>query len=164
MDSPRREIHGPSHSAYSSSHFRVVCYYGVLANKIKPWFKRVSGKLFGRIKQVSKLVCWREHLISFTGKDPFRCPICRREMKLVEVAYFERNQSLWPSTTQRNYFSTIMSKHRIQMFRYGEPNNLATYEILCLFSNFAPVCGFISGFSYFISIYLSLFFSPPPKK
>ena len=70
-------------------HFRVVRYYGVLANKIKPWFKRVLGKLFRRIKQVSKLVCWRERLISFTGKDPLRCPICRREMKLVEVAYFE---------------------------------------------------------------------------
>ena len=70
-------------------HFRVVRYYGVLATRIKPLFKRILGKLFRRIKQMTKLVSWRERLISFTGKDPLRCPICRREMKLVEVAYFE---------------------------------------------------------------------------
>ena len=70
-------------------HFRVVHYYGVLATRIKPLFKRALGKLFRRIKQMTKLVSWRERLISSTGKDPLRCPICRREMKLVEVGYFE---------------------------------------------------------------------------
>lgn len=35
-------------------HFRVVHYYGVLASRIKPWFKRILKKLFHRMKQMTK--------------------------------------------------------------------------------------------------------------
>lgn len=69
-------------------HFRVVRYYGALATRTKPLFKRILGKLFRIMKQITKLAHLRECLISFTGKDPLRCPLCQREMKLVEVAYF----------------------------------------------------------------------------
>jgi len=57
-------------------HFRVVRYYGALATRAKPLFK--------------KILRWRERLSSFTGKDPLRCPICQRKMELVEVAYFSK--------------------------------------------------------------------------
>ncbi|MCL0088063.1 transposase [Dehalococcoidia bacterium] len=71
-------------------HFRVVRYFGVLATKTKAFFKRILKKLFRRMKQMTDFASWRERLISFTGKDPLRCPICQQEMKLVEVAYFSR--------------------------------------------------------------------------
>ena len=35
-------------------HFRVVRYYGALATRTKPLFKRILGKLFRRMKQISK--------------------------------------------------------------------------------------------------------------
>lgn len=71
-------------------YFRVFRYYRALATRNKPWFKRILGKLFHRMKQITKLASWRERLISFTGKNPLRYPICQREMKSVEVAYFSR--------------------------------------------------------------------------
>ncbi|MCL0064165.1 transposase [Dehalococcoidia bacterium] len=71
-------------------HFRVVRYFGVLATKTKAFFKRILKKLFRRMKQMTDFASWRERLISFTGKDPLRCPICQQEMKLVEVTYFSR--------------------------------------------------------------------------
>jgi len=68
-------------------HFKVVCYYGALASRTNPVFKGVLKKLFRRMEQMTKSAPWRERLISLTGKDPLRCPICQREMELVEVAY-----------------------------------------------------------------------------
>ena len=76
-------------------HFRVVRYYGALATRTKPLFKRILSKLFRRMKEMVKFDRWRERITSFTGKDPLRCPICQREMELVEVAYFSwRTDSL----------------------------------------------------------------------
>jgi len=71
-------------------HFRQVRYYGALATRTKPLFKRILSKLFRRMKEMVKSTRWREHITSFTGKDPLRCPICHRGMELVEVAYFSK--------------------------------------------------------------------------
>jgi len=71
-------------------YFRVVRYYGALATRTKPLFKRILSKLFRRMKEMAKFTRWRKRIISFTGKDPLRCPICHREMELVEVAYFSK--------------------------------------------------------------------------
>ena len=71
-------------------HFRVVRYYGALATRTKPLFKRILSKLFRRMKEMAKFTRWRERITSFTGKDPLRSSICQREMELVEVAYFSR--------------------------------------------------------------------------
>lgn len=71
-------------------HFRVVRYYGALATRTKPLFKRILSKLFRRMKEMANFTRWRERITSFTGKDPLRCPICQRKMELVEVAYFSR--------------------------------------------------------------------------
>jgi len=69
-------------------HFRVVRYYGALANRVKGLFKKTLKKLFRRMKQMADFDSWRQRITAFTGKDPLRCPLCQREMKLVEVAYF----------------------------------------------------------------------------
>jgi len=69
-------------------HFRVVRYYGALANRTKRLFKKTLKKLFRRMKQMVEFDSWRQRMTAFTGKDPLRCPLCQREMKLVEVAYF----------------------------------------------------------------------------
>ena len=74
-------------------HFRGVRYYGALANRTKPLFKRILRKIFRKMKEMPKFLPWRERLISFTGKDPLRCPIYQKEMKLVEVAYFSRKSN-----------------------------------------------------------------------
>jgi len=71
-------------------HFRVVRYYGALATRTKPLFKKVLSKLFHKMKEIPEFTRWREHLSSFTGKDLRRCPICQRKMELVEVAYFSK--------------------------------------------------------------------------
>lgn len=36
-----------------TQYFRVVRYYGALATITKPWFNRILGKLFCRMKQIS---------------------------------------------------------------------------------------------------------------
>jgi len=77
-------------------HFRVVRYYGALATKAKPLFKRILSKLFRRMKEMAKFDRWRQRITSFTGKDPLRCPICQREMELVEIAYFSKESGSPP--------------------------------------------------------------------
>jgi len=69
-----------------SHHFRVVGYYGAFASRIKPFFKKVPKKLCRRMNQMIKGDSWRQRLIAFTGKDPLCCPICQRQLGLVEVA------------------------------------------------------------------------------
>ena len=71
-------------------HFRVVRYYGALATKTEPLFKRILSKLFRRMKEMAKFTRWRERLTSHTGKDPLRPSLCQRKMELVEVAYFSK--------------------------------------------------------------------------
>ncbi len=72
--------------------FRVVRYYGALATRTKPLVEKLLKKLARRMKQMIKFDSWRRRLADFTGKDPLRCPICQREMELVEVAYYSRKK------------------------------------------------------------------------
>jgi hypothetical protein len=58
-----------------------------LANRTKRLFKKALKKLFRRMNQMIEFDSWRHRIMAFTGKDPLRCPICQREMKLVEVAF-----------------------------------------------------------------------------
>jgi len=71
-------------------HFRQVRYYGALATRTKPFFKRILSKLFRRMKEIAKFDHWRERITRFTGKDPLRSSFFQRKMKLVEVAYFSK--------------------------------------------------------------------------
>jgi len=67
-----------------------VHYYGALATRTKPLFKRILSKLFRRMKEIAKFTHCRERITSFIGKDPLRSSLCQREMQLVAVAYFSR--------------------------------------------------------------------------
>lgn len=70
--------------------FRQVRYSGILANRTKSRFKKELPRLFRRQESLIKATTWRERVIATTGKDPLRCPICQKEMELVEVVYFSK--------------------------------------------------------------------------
>ncbi len=71
-------------------HFRQVRYYGALATRTKPFFKKILNKLFRRMKEMTKFESWRERITRFTGKNPLRLSFFQRKMELVEVAYFSK--------------------------------------------------------------------------
>ena len=53
----------------------------VLDNFFDPYFK---------MKEKAKFINWRERQQAFTGRDPFLCPVCGKEMELIEIAYFSK--------------------------------------------------------------------------
>jgi len=64
-----------------------VRYYGLLSSRLKGRYKKRISKLLRKEVEREKLKGWRERQILFTGKDPLICPICGREMELVEFAF-----------------------------------------------------------------------------
>ncbi len=68
--------------------FRIVRYSGLLSNRLKGKYEKVIHRLLRKEAEGEKLRRWRERQILFTGKDPLICPVCGKEMKLVEVAFF----------------------------------------------------------------------------
>jgi len=78
----------PSSSSKCSIKDTTFLIQKLEAIRTKSSFKRTLGKLFRRMKQITKVAYLRERLISFTGKSPLFCPIRQREIKLVEVTYF----------------------------------------------------------------------------
>lgn len=72
--------------------FRVVRYYGLLSRRLKGRYKKIIHRLLRKEVEREKLKGWRERQILFTGKDPLLCPICGKEMKLVEVGFFSSKE------------------------------------------------------------------------
>jgi len=68
--------------------FRMVRYYGVLSNRTRGKLLNVVFKLFGKQNKFVKFQTWRERVLANTGNDPLLCPVCQKQMQLVEVAYF----------------------------------------------------------------------------
>lgn len=71
-----------------SKGFRMVRYYGMY-----------SSKLIGQIpvenhahRKPSSKVNWRQYQINKTGIDPFICPCCGKQMRLVQHYYDRRNR------------------------------------------------------------------------
>jgi len=69
-----------------------VRYYGLLSSRLKGRYKKRISKLLRKEVEREKLKGWRERQILFTGKDPLICPICGREMELVEFAFFSSKE------------------------------------------------------------------------
>lgn len=67
--------------------FRVVRYYGLLANRVSRKFKEIISKLLKYIQNINLFPRWRQRQIKLTGIDPLRCPVCGKEMLLREVAF-----------------------------------------------------------------------------
>ena len=72
--------------------FRVVRYSGLLSSRLKARYEKITHRLLRKEAEREKLRSWRERQILFTGKDPLVCPICKIEMKLVEVAFFSSKE------------------------------------------------------------------------
>jgi len=69
--------------------FKQVRYYGLHATckaaKIREYLKGVLAKLGRKVEQVVRKIkrySYREGIMQITGKDPLRCKICGREMRL----------------------------------------------------------------------------------
>lgn len=69
--------------------FKVVRYYGLVSNRASSKFKEIVYRLLKHIQKALPLPCWRQRQITFRGGlDPLRCPICSKEMILIETAFF----------------------------------------------------------------------------
>jgi len=73
--------------------FRVVRYYGLLSSKLKRNFEKILDKLARKSKEKEKFINWRKRQIAFTGKDPFICPICKKEFQLIEIGFFSTKEN-----------------------------------------------------------------------
>ena len=70
--------------------FRVIRYYGLLANRTSKKFRKIISKLLKYIPKVPSLPRWRQRQIMSKGLDPLRCPVCGKEMLLIETAFFSK--------------------------------------------------------------------------
>lgn len=75
-----------------SANFGVARYSGLLSSRLKARYEKISHTLLRKEAEREKLRTWRERQILFTGKDPLICPICKKEMKLVKVAFFSSEE------------------------------------------------------------------------
>lgn len=70
--------------------FRMIRYYGLLANRVSRQFRGIISKLLKYIQNFKVLPRWRQRQIKLTGIDPLTCPVCGKEMILKEVAFLSR--------------------------------------------------------------------------
>lgn len=73
--------------------FRVVRYYGLLANRVISKSKFTLQKIFGITKQFFKKLSWRQRQTLHRGHDPLLCSICKQEMSLSFLAFFSRKNN-----------------------------------------------------------------------
>lgn len=80
----------------SPKHFRLIRHYGLLHNPVKKKYLPLLQYLFGQIKSFIKKTAWRLRQKLHRHDDPLLCPICGKEMKLVEIAFWSKKyQHLW---------------------------------------------------------------------
>lgn len=72
----------------SPPHFRIIRYYGLLANAVKRKYQEILIKVLRLTKKAASYLRWRIRQIKFKGIDPLLCPVCGKEMLLKELAYF----------------------------------------------------------------------------
>lgn len=68
--------------------FRVIRYYGLLANRVSKRFKKIISRLLRYIQNIPIFPNWRQRQLKLTGIDPLLCPVCGKEMILREIAFF----------------------------------------------------------------------------
>lgn len=67
--------------------FRVIRYYGLLANHSRKIYQKIVSKLLKKIQNVSSILKWRLRQLNFKGFDPLTCKICGKEMLLKKIAF-----------------------------------------------------------------------------
>lgn len=73
-----------------SKGFRMIRYYGCLANRVISKLKPILQKILGFTKKIFKKLSWRERQTNYLGYDPLICPCCRKEMNLKLLAFFSK--------------------------------------------------------------------------
>ena len=68
-------------------YFNVIRHYGILANRVKKAYQKLTEKLLGTAPDVEKAKTWRERQELLHGKDPLRCRICNKIMKFSSAHY-----------------------------------------------------------------------------
>lgn len=75
----------------SAKNFKIIRNYGLRANKVKNKYQKILSRIRKFVKQtVIKFYNWAERQTIPKGKNPLLCPVCNREMILVEFAYFSQ--------------------------------------------------------------------------
>jgi hypothetical protein len=67
-------------------HFRMINYYGFLANRVRGEKLPIVYKLLGQEDKDSKPISYRELLIKTFGTDPLECILCGTKMVLTKLA------------------------------------------------------------------------------
>ena len=67
--------------------FRMIRYYGLIANQTKKKYQSIVFKLLSQTKKIIQSLSWRARQIIYKRVDPLICKLCGREMILVEMGF-----------------------------------------------------------------------------
>lgn len=60
--------------------FRVIRYYGHLANHTRKLYQKLIAKLLKKLTKIPTILKWRWRQLKFKGLDPLICKVCGKEM------------------------------------------------------------------------------------
>lgn len=64
-------------------YFNVIRHYGLLANRVKSIYSKITDKLLGKMRHIKAVKNWRERQTEYKGEDPLLCKICQKTMVFV---------------------------------------------------------------------------------
>lgn len=67
--------------------FRMIRYYGLIANRVKQKWQGIVFRLLGQTKRVIRSLSWRKRQSLWKRRDPLICKICGQELVLAELAF-----------------------------------------------------------------------------
>ena len=66
---------------------------GFIANKVKSRYLPIVYNLLDQTKKPLTWKNWRQRQIEYTGIDPLKCKICKKDMILEEVAFWSKKMA-----------------------------------------------------------------------
>lgn len=88
--------------------FKMIRYYGILANTVRNKYQKIVFKLLNQVKKIADWLRWRARQIKYkkechpeldSGIDPLVCRICGQELVLKELAFYSSTiGGLWIKT------------------------------------------------------------------
>lgn len=73
-------------------HARLINHCGLLHNRVRNMYKHIVKGQFGSIPAIRPVHDWRTRQREYHKRDPLLCPICQKEMIIVEIAYWSRKR------------------------------------------------------------------------
>ncbi|MBI3008745.1 MAG: transposase [Candidatus Omnitrophica bacterium] len=71
--------------------FRVIRYYGLLANRVCSKFREIISQIFRYLKPTALFPPWAERQLKLHRRHPLLCGICGLEMILTELAFYSKS-------------------------------------------------------------------------